>query len=77
MLNNFVSGLARGCPGILVNLGDIPSGPYDLLIFKVFIWSDTSNFSTEKLLRPLAILMKVLGRVLLDSSVADDVAKIY
>ena len=42
-LNN---GLTSEISAILINLGDIPSGPYDLLPFKILIWSRTSSSET-------------------------------
>ena len=50
MLNNNVSGLTRETPAILLNLGEMPSGPYDLLQSRILIWSKTSSSCTTILL---------------------------
>ena len=44
-----------------------------MLVFKIFIWSDTSKSSMEKLLRALYITDRGTWRVQLDSSIVDDV----
>ena len=53
MLKSFVSGLTSDWPDILINLGDIPSGPYDSFTFRILNWSDNADSSMLKAVNKL------------------------